>query len=52
MTKQTIIEYVLKTPFNTNRQILMQMLNEFEDTIRGEVEPEDSTIIYDGGQIV
>lgn len=50
MTVDEIVEYVLKTPLNTNRAILTSMLEELKGS-SDPVYPEDVIIIYDGGLI-
>lgn len=46
MTIEKIVDYVLHTPLNTNKAILIAMLKELIATNGGE---SDSDIIYDGG---
>lgn len=45
MTIEKIVEYVLKTPFNTNKVILTQMLQQ----LIVENPSSDTNIVYDGG---
>lgn len=50
ITKQDVIDYVLKTPLNTNKAILTAMLDELAGS--DPVLPDDDVIvIYDGGRI-
>lgn len=51
MTIQKIVHYVLHTPHNTNKAILIAMLEELIRTNGGTVNPEpgDDDFIYDGG---
>ena len=51
MTIQRIVHYVLHTPHNTNKAILIAMLEELIRTIGVTVNPYpgDDDFIYDGG---
>lgn len=50
MTIKEIVEYVLHTPYNTNPNILTEMLEQFEREVRqGSITP-GIDVIYDGGQ--
>jgi hypothetical protein len=56
MTIDKIVEYVLHTPLNTNKAILISMLKELIITNGGTVNPDNpdepgtsGDIIYDGG---
>jgi hypothetical protein len=50
MTIQKIVHYVLHTPHNTNKAILIAMLEELIRTNGGTVNPEPGDdFIYDGG---
>jgi hypothetical protein len=51
MTIEEIIEYVLHTPYNTNRAILTEMLKQLIISNGGTTDPDapSSDIIYDGG---
>lgn len=53
MTIEKVIEYVLTTPYNTNRAILYAMLQELITENGGgpDIPGEDVIIIYDGGLI-
>ena len=54
MTIDKIIEYVLYTPYNINRSILTQMLEQLIIDNGGSVDPDQPSddIIYDGGMEV
>lgn len=47
VTIDEIIDYIFHTPYNTNKKILREMLEDLVVSSGGEV-PEDH-IIYDGG---
>lgn len=53
MTIEKIVRYVLHTPHNTNKAILIAMLEELIRTNGGTVNPDpdpgDDDFIYDGG---
>jgi hypothetical protein len=51
MTIDQVIEYVLHTPYNTNRAILTEMLKQLILSNGGSVDPDtpDSDVVYDGG---
>lgn len=54
MTIEDIVEYVLHTPFNTNRAILTSMLEQLILDHNGTLTPGDpdtpgKDVIYDGG---
>ena len=51
MTIQRIVYYVLHTPHNTNKAILIAMLEDLIRSNGGTVKPEpgEDEIIYDGG---
>lgn len=56
MSIERIVEYILHTPFNTNRAILVSMLEELIIHHGGSLTPDDPdvpgegvNVIYDGG---
>ena len=51
MTIEKIVNYVLHTPHNTNKAILIAMLEDLIRSNGGTVKPEpgEDEIIYDGG---
>lgn len=49
MTIERIVHYVLHTPHNTNKAILIAMLEELIRTNGGTVGPNPDDFIYDGG---
>lgn len=50
MTIERVVQYVLHTPHNTNKAILIAMLEELIRTNGGTVpDPGDDDFIYDGG---
>lgn len=50
MTIERIVRYVLHTPHNTNKAILIAMLEELIRTNGGTVNPDPGEVfIYDGG---
>lgn len=51
MTIEKTIEYILHTPFNTNRAILIRILEDLIISHGGNLNSDDSHkhIIYDGG---
>ena len=49
MTIEKIVRYVLHTPHNTNKAILIAMLEELIKTNGGTVPSPDDGFIYDGG---
>lgn len=50
MTIEKIVKYVLHTPHNTNKAILITMLEDLIKTNGGTVGPApDDELIYDGG---
>ena len=54
MTINKIIEYILHTPLNTNRAILVEMLKELILTHGGSLTPQEPDnpnidVVYDGG---
>lgn len=51
MTIEKTIEYILHTPFNTNRAILIGILEDLIISHGGNLDSDDSHkhIIYDGG---
>ena len=51
MTIEQVIEYILHTPYNTNRAILKEMLEQLILTNGGVVDPDapNKDIVYDGG---
>lgn len=52
MTIEKIVDYVLHTPHNTNKAILIAMLEELIRTSGGNVpDGPDKDIIYDGGGV-
>lgn len=53
MTIEKVIEYVLTTPYNTNRAILYAMLDQLIQNSGGGTPdyPEGVIIVYDGGLI-
>jgi hypothetical protein len=51
MTIEKIVDYVLHTPHNTNKAILISMLKELQGSGDPDV-PEDKEVIYDGGMEV
>jgi hypothetical protein len=57
MTIEKIVDYVLHTPHNTNKAILISMLRELQgnadpDGPGGPDVPGDKNVIYDGGMEV
>lgn len=57
MTIEKIVDYVLHTPHNTNKAILISMLKELQgnadpDGPDGPDAPGDKDVIYDGGMEV
>lgn len=55
MTIQRVVEYVLHTPHNTNKMVLIEMLNQLITDNGGQVDPDTpdiDEIIYDGGMEV
>lgn len=51
MTIDRVVNYVLHTPFNTNKKILVEMLKQLIADNGGSEEPDTPSgdIIYDGG---
>ena len=49
MTIETIVHYVFHTPHNTNRAILVEMLEELLRENGGGPGTPGSNIVYDGG---
>lgn len=49
MTIEKIVDYVLHTPHNTNKAILIDMLEELIRTTGGTVPDSGEEVIYDGG---
>ena len=52
MTIKKIVDYVMHTPYNTNRAILTAMLEQLVASGGGEEPDDDREIIYDGGEEV
>lgn len=54
MTIEKIVDYVLHTPHNTNKAILISMLKELQGNTDpdGPDVPGDKEVIYDGGMEV
>lgn len=49
MTIEKIVDYVLRTPYNTNRAVLTSMLKQLLEENGGSDTP-GGDIIYDGGE--
>jgi spore coat protein CotH len=49
MTIEKIVNYVLHTPHNTNKAILIAMLKDLIISNGGNIEPDGDDFIYDGG---